>query len=328
MIFLFKRITDFSEKYNLFPEGSKVVLGLSGGPDSVFLFYYLLDLIKQKKITLVVAHLDHEWRKGSDQDEQFCRKLAHEHDIEFVSAKLSELDKKLKKTGSQEELGRKARRYFLQKVCKDTGADLIALAHHLNDQEETFLIRLIRGATLSGLACMRSKYDEYVRPLLSVTKDEILKYLEDKGISYLVDPSNQEDSFLRNRIRNNVLPELHKVDERFDHNFLKTLNNIQETENFLEKLTVSEFDKISLVEDKKTFINLDLFFQLDPFMQKRILLYWMCREKVPFSPSLGLLEEILRVACQQGSKKHQVHQSWFLVKKKNQLCIEKFLKFG
>ncbi len=138
---MIKQIDAFIAQYNLLPAGSTVVLGLSGGPDSVFLLHLLAD----KNIKLIAAHLDHEWRADSADDVTFCKKLAQKYNVPFITAKASELKRTFKWDGSQEQLGRAMRRHFFATVAAAHATDSIALAHHAQDQQETFFIRLMRG---------------------------------------------------------------------------------------------------------------------------------------------------------------------------------------
>ncbi|TET06056.1 tRNA lysidine(34) synthetase TilS [Candidatus Dependentiae bacterium] len=316
-----QQIWNFIQKHKLLPPGSRVILGLSGGPDSVFLLHFLADLAGKNMISLIAAHLDHEWRAESTKDALFCQTIAQTIGIKFISTKASELNLPFKREGSLEELGRKIRRYFFEKVCAEEQANCIALAHHLQDQEETFFIRLLRGTTLTGLTGMWPKYGLYIRPLLETNKNDIIHYLESHGISYLIDPTNIEKFYLRNRIRNTVIPTLQETDKRFDVNFLKTIHHLQKAEKFLEQLTQETFAKVTQQENGKCILLLTSFFQLDPFLQKRVILHWLITEKVPFKPSEGLLNEILRFVQGPDSKKHQIHRFWILVKRKNQLSI-------
>ncbi len=161
------------------------------------------------------------------------------------------------------------RRYFFAQVAQEYNANCIALAHHLQDQEETFFIRLIRGATLSGLVSMKPMDGIYIRPLLEINKSDILQFLQENKISYLIDPTNVSQEFLRNRIRSNVLPALQTCDNRFDSNFLRTLNHLKDTENFLQKLVEEKFNEISKKTDNNFELNLKQLFALDKFLQKK-----------------------------------------------------------
>lgn len=314
----------FITQHDLIPKGSTIIIGLSGGPDSVFLLYFLAALRAQKNITVIAAHLDHEWRPESSKDTEFCRELTKKLEIKLVVAKISDLEIPSKFNGSKEEFGRRARRIFLERVCKQEQAHVIALAHHLQDQEETFFIRLIRGTSLTGLTAMRPKYGLYIRPLLETDKKDILEYLKKHAISYLIDPSNITEDFLRNRIRNKVIPALLETDARFTSNFLATLHRLQATEQFLEHLTANIYDEICSQKEGRCFINVTQFLKLDVVLQKRIIIHWLCQEKVSFYPQEAFLDEIIRFLKQAESKEHRIHTSWSITKKKNTAAIKKY----
>jgi tRNA(Ile)-lysidine synthase len=319
---LIESIKSFIETYNLLPSKSKVIVGLSGGPDSVFLLNLLNEYKKNGCISLVAAHLNHEWRQDSAMDVIFCRDLCEKLNIEFVHAKASDLPISIRSDGSQEELGRHMRRYYLQKVREKFDADLIAVGHHLQDQEETFFIRLIRGTTLSGLICMKPRDGIYIRPLLETNKVDILSYLNQNNIPHLIDPSNISESYLRNRIRKKVLPALEECDERFNTNFLRTLHNLSETESFLKQVTQRTFESIAQLKDGTWFVDLAQLEKIKPFMQHRLLMHWLIAEQVPFVPSQSFVQEIKRFLF-KGSGEHQLHKKWAIQKKQNRAFIKR-----
>lgn len=320
---LHKIIADFCDKNQLLPEGTRVILGLSGGPDSVFLLHYFAPLHEQKKIHLIAAHLDHQWRADSHKDVEFCLKTTAALNIKLIAAKASELGLQFKFKGSKEELGRSMRRHFLQQVCQQEGADVIALAHQAQDQEETFFIRLLRGSSLSGLTAMRPQQGMYIRPLLATSRQEIVNYLDAHHIDYLIDPSNESDLFLRNRIRNTILPALRKVDARFDNNFARTLAQLQEAEDFFIDLTINTLEQISSLQDSKLIVSTQKFNILPLILKKRVLIAWLCHEKVPFTPSDKFLNEIIKFLAQQPGKTHQLHPTWSIQKNKQKALITK-----
>lgn len=321
---IFSKINSFVGLHKLIEHTASVVVGLSGGPDSLFLLHYMGYLRNEGKVKRVIAaHLDHQWRENSNSDVIFCRKACQALNIEFVSAQLSELNFSRKNlSSSKEEIGRRARRFFLESVCKEYSIDSIALAHHLQDQEETFFIRLVRGSSLSGLIGIRPKSGVYIRPLLEVSKPDIVSYLDEHNIPYLTDPTNEHLDYLRNRIRATVLPALHAVDERFDQNFLVTMNRMRETEEFLEMLTQTTLINISTPHENRITFDINKFFTLHPIMQYRVLMLWLISAQVPFNPSQSFLDEILRFFKMEGSKDHAMHKQWKLIKKKNFVFIE------
>ncbi len=319
---LFGRILQFIERHNLIPPGSALVIGLSGGPDSVFLLYVLVYLRSLYDLSLIAAHLDHEWRAHSHEDMLFCKKLAEEFSVPFVHARASELQADRAYNGSQEELGRLLRRMFLSRVAQEYCADRIALAHHRDDQYETFFIRLLRGAGITGLAGMQSYQDGYIRPLLEVSKAEILDHLAQHNLAYRIDPTNTSTLYLRNRIRGLVIPALRACDPRFDTTFARTLENLQEARDFIERLAHTTLEQISTYKDEKRWIDLDRFFELDPFIQKQLLLVWFCAESVSFIPSQAFFHEVLRFLRSSQSVEHKLYPTWSLIKLKRHAAVK------
>ena len=242
---MYKQINNYIDQHNLIPDNATIIVGLSGGPDSVFLLYFLKELAKQKNLKLIAAHLDHEWRDDSSKDEQFCARLAESLNIDYVHDIASNFSATEKFGGSKEEFGRRMRRKFLESLAHKYNADAIALAHHLDDQEETFFIRLLRGTSLSGLTVMKPKAGLYIRPLLETQKKDIVAWLDKKGIEYLIDPTNVSQDFLRNRIRATVIPAMRECDDRFDKNFLSTLLKLQDADRLLDELTREKFREIT-----------------------------------------------------------------------------------
>ncbi len=318
----FSTITSFIEKHNLIKNDNTIIIGFSGGPDSLFLLHLLVQLRSIKHLKLITAHLDHEWRETSRDEVAFCQTIAGKLNVPFVTARISELAFDKKPSGSQEELGRRARRFFLETVRDKHNANSIALAHHLDDQEETFFIRLIRGSTIAGLACMKPRNDYYVRPLLEIRKYDILTYLENNGITYITDPSNISESHLRTRIRKHVIPALRQSDNRFDANFQRTLHHIQEADSFINIITKEIFSQTATLYENTWHINLTAFFKLHPFLQRRIIMHWLITDNVLFVPTESFLDEILRFLKQPGSKEHIIHIAWSIVKSKGSVYIK------
>ena len=320
---MFQQIKTFTEKHSLIPNNSTIVLGLSGGPDSIFLLQFLCYLRDQGIIKLIIAvHLDHGWRADSQKDVVFCKQAAQKANVPFATAHISDFADQLPRKGSQEEIGRYARRLFLEQVMDEHQADAIALAHHLQDQEETFLIRLIRGTSLTGLCAMWPKRGPYIRPLLETNKRDIMQYLDEHQIPYLIDPTNVSPSFLRSRIRTKVMPALYESDDRFDTNFLSTLNRLQAIEIYLAQHTDKLLEQMSRPEQGTTALEIPLFLEQPLVMQYRILMLWLQKAAVSIPLTQQFLNEILRFLGKPESKKHEIHHQWHLNKKKNIVWIE------
>jgi tRNA(Ile)-lysidine synthase len=216
-------------------------------------------------------------------------------------------------------LGRFLRRAFFQEVRQQFNADSIALAHHADDQLETFFIRLLRGTTVTGLACMRPKQDPYIRPLLCIKKQEILDYLERKQISYLTDPTNKSPDFLRNRIRMSLIPVLEQIDTRYFTNIQKVIGTMQETDAFLQQLAQQTLATISPIPQN---IDIKKLLALDSFLQKLVITQWLYSANVTFTISSAFIDEILRFFSNKKSNTHQFNQ-WLITKTRNIASIVK-----
>lgn len=192
----------------LIPEGSSVVAAVSGGGDSVALLHLLARWAPRRRVRLAVAHLDHGMRRGSASDRRFVEKIAAELSLPVVSDRRP-VGRARKKEESPEEAARRVRRGFLLEALRKRRADLIATGHTLDDQAETVLMRLLRGAGPSSLAGMSERGPgPFVRPLLGLTRAELRGWLERRRLSFLEDPTNRDLRYDRNRLRLLVLPML------------------------------------------------------------------------------------------------------------------------
>ncbi|MDD5166307.1 MAG: tRNA lysidine(34) synthetase TilS [Candidatus Omnitrophica bacterium] len=256
------------KRYDLIRKHDKILVGVSGGPDSVALIYLLNSLKSTYKISLHIAHLDHMLRKDSSGDRKFVEGLAACLNIPITSEQVDV--KKLSGKGSVEEKARNARLNFLSRTAKKIKADKIALGHNLDDQAETVLMRILRGAGLYGLSGILPKRRiagvDFIRPLLGVKRQEIEAFLKRKKIKAVIDASNQEDIYFRNRIRNKLLPLLAK---EYNKNIKEILSNTAESLAFdYDYLNRQAVSKQRIFSHK---INLKKLLKLHPAMQRLIL---------------------------------------------------------
>ena len=218
-------VLDFIRRHALLKENDTVLVGVSGGPDSLALLFILRSLAKELRLRLCIAHLDHGLRPESAREARYVAALAEKLKIPAVASRVK-LDKK---RGSLEEICRNARLKFFLRAAKDIAADKIALGHNLDDQAETVLMRILRGTGLYGLAGILPKriIREYafIRPLLGTRRREIEAYLKRKRIIPLRDASNADEAFLRNRLRGRLIPLLEKA---YNRNIKQALANLAE----------------------------------------------------------------------------------------------------
>lgn len=246
-------------KENLINEGDNILLGFSGGPDSVFLFHNLIKLKEIINFNLYASHINHMYRgKDADHDENFVRSICEKYDIKyFVKRKnATEYAEELKLT--EEEAGRILRYDFFRENLKEVGGGKIAVAHNLNDQAETVLQRIIRGTGIDGLSAMSFINNDIIRPMLNVTRSEIEKYLHDNNYEFCIDITNSQDIYGRNKIRLNLIPYLEK---NFNLNIQNTLYRMTETmekdKKIIEKYIETRFKEI-LHKQNENEIFLDL----------------------------------------------------------------------
>jgi len=198
------------EEHSLVQPGEGVLVAVSGGPDSVALLRIFELLRAAYNLDVTVAHLNHGIRgEDADREEEFVRSLAEKMKIGFISKRVNLAQRG--KGKSLEEAAREERYRFLYDAAEECGALRIATGHHRDDQVETFFIHLFRGAGLDGLKGMAPIRDNVlIRPLLKVSRDEIIEFLHNEGLSWMTDSSNADQTFLRNSIRNWLVPELTK----------------------------------------------------------------------------------------------------------------------
>jgi tRNA(Ile)-lysidine synthase len=283
--------------------GQTVILGISGGPDSIFLLHQLL--LSPLKLKIILAHLNHNLRGSeSKADQKFVEKLAMKYHlkIEISQAKLKN------KPGNLEENARQARYAFFQKLLIKHQADWILTAHHLNDQVETVLFNLTRGVLGSGINGIQNinAEQQILRPLLNLSKTAILKWLKQEKISYRLDSSNHDQKFSRNRLRLKVIPELEKINPNFLQTFQESLQNLQAAQQFLQ-LAVENWLKKNLLLAKSPTqfsFSLDNFLKEPPILQKNLLqnLYRQINQK---SLTKQQTQEILKTLSQQKSNRRK-----------------------
>ena len=269
------------EKYNLIKNRDKIVLAVSGGPDSISMLNILNNLKKEKILNFdfCVAHVNHMIRKEAKEDELFVKAYCEKNDISFYSKSIDV--KKLannNKIGT-EEAGRNARYEFFDEILRKTNSDRIAIAHNKNDKAETIIMNILRGSGISGLKGIEAKRGKYIRPLIECERFEIEKYCEEKNLKPRIDKTNFENIYTRNKIRNVVIP---YIEKEFNPNIIETLNRLSEVvsdeENYIEKLVLNKFKEI-LISERENEIVLDLkeFNDEEKVIKSRIVLYTITR---------------------------------------------------
>ncbi len=247
-------------------ENDNIVVGVSGGPDSMALLSILIDIKEKYNIKIICAHINHTRRKESDQEKINLEKYCKENNIIFEYLRIEDWG-----DDNFHNEARMARYNFFEELIEKYNAKYLMTAHHADDLMETILMRIVRGSTLKGYSgfskIMHKNNYTIVRPLITKTKFELLKYLEENNISYAVDESNNEDHYTRNRYRHVVLPFLKKEDKNVHKKFLKFSETLLENSEFIENEAKKVFNKV--VQDG--IIYIDKFNEVDKVIKTKII---------------------------------------------------------
>lgn len=242
---LMLEIKRYIEKNQLIRPGDGVVVGLSGGPDSVFLLYALHTLQARMGFTLRAVHVHHGIRGAeADRDEAFSAELCAKLAVPFQAVHVAAPAYAAQQGLSLEEAARILRYEALETARQQltTPTAWIAVAHHLDDQAETVLHNLVRGAGLRGLAGMENRRNHVIRPLLSIKREDILKWLEQNNILYVTDSTNADPHYTRNRIRSTVLPELREINPEASAHIAHSAALLREADAYFHALALQYVD--------------------------------------------------------------------------------------
>lgn len=303
---MLKKFGDFIKEEKLIEKNDKILIALSGGPDSVVLSKLLLEIKEKFSLTIGLCHINHCLRgEESDGDEKFCEEFGEKHELNFYSLKADIVKYSKENKVGLEEAGREIRYEFFYKIAEKNGYNKIALAHNLDDNVETFLFRLMRGTGLNGLKGIPVKRGKIIRPLLNSKKTEILDYLKEIKEKYRIDDSNNESIYTRNKIRLELIP---FIEKEFNPKFKDNLNFLIDDLNNI-KADNTEFD------------GLDNFFGNSKNIQKEILYNLLKNNNVEVSR--GKIDEILKVLGKEGHKKVSLGKGVILKKSYNSIKIFK-----
>ncbi len=273
----------FKDK-DTFLEGKKIVLGLSGGIDSVVLLHYLQQHYPHQ---LRAVHCNHHLSQHSDKWQAFCLTLCQTHNIDCIN-----IDLDLDKSSNIEENARKMRYLALSSQLKEN--DVLCTAHHKNDQAETLLLQLFRGAGAAGLSAMpKSKAlgaGEHYRPLLNINKADILQYAQDHQLSWVEDDSNTDTNFRRNFVRLAILPKLETVYQNIHNTLARSAKHQSESLQLTQDLAKSDIKQQQLMTNKC--LNVTRLLQLKPYRIKNILRYHLSNLEF-LAPTDKIMQQIL-----------------------------------
>lgn len=256
----------------LIEEGDNIIVGASGGPDSQFLIYALMELRKEMDFTIILAHLNHLHRKEADFDESLVEETAEKFALDFRK-KSASMDDYAKKYGlSSEDAGRRLRYEFFRQIQEEYPKSKIAVAHNLDDQAETVLMRIIRGTGVEGLRAMDYRNGDIIRPILDIKKAMILDYLNSEQIPYAIDKTNFTADYTRNKLRLEIIPDIEKINPNFKESLVK-LSEISTDEISISNSYIKNIYEDIIIQRKTDSVSFDKegFESQDKAIQSRLI---------------------------------------------------------
>lgn len=251
---------------DLLNDGDSVVAAISGGPDSMVLLYQLLEIKKTKKINIICAHVNHKLRIESDQEYIDVKQYCDNNKIIFEGMVITNYNNHF-----SENEARKKRYDFFEELIKKYNAKYLFTAHHGDDLIETILMKIVRGSNIKGYAgfAKETKRNNYkiIRPLITITKQEILDFCKKNNIQYATDLSNLKDDYTRNRYRKYMLPNLKKEDSLVHKKFYRFSKILIDNDEYINKVAKDEMDKVI----KNNVLNVSEFIKLDKVIKTRII---------------------------------------------------------
>ncbi len=305
-----KKVLDFIGKENLFTPKDTIICAVSGGVDSVCLLHILHSL----KYSLVLAHVNHHKRKESQEEELSMQRLAKSLNIPFEL-----LDYYDEHKDNFQAMAHHARYSFFKALAKKYNTSIIATAHHLNDQAETILMRLIGGSNLYGYAGISIKKQEegftFVRPLLCVSKEEIYAYAKKKNLIFFEDSSNTSDAYLRNRIRKNILPLFAQENESYLTKIQEFSILAKQSFHFIRNQSINYLDKLNNIIEVSSFRDMDIALQKD--------ILCLLFERYELEKNNDIITSCLRLIQNNQNKTISLKENYFFYVTYGKAYIEK-----
>ena len=326
-----KNLEQILEKY--YTEDEPIIIGCSTGPDSMYLLYKILETKYAKN--LVACYFNHKLRAEADQEEQFIENLAKEKwfQVEIADADIKRIKEKLYPNKWIEEVAREKRYAFFSAVCQIHETNKVILAHHLDDKIETFFFNLTRWSKLTGLINMTEFSGWIIRPLLDISKSEILDYLDTNNLKYSIDETNTDTTITRNYIRHEIVPKFDRVNSNYKENISNMMKYLEEVKSHLDTEVTSFLEEqwVQIFNSKKFQINtleiygyfyIEAFQKLTDLLQKEVIChcYYVSNGNSTIWLSEGNIAEIIKFINGKNNKTVKEIQQ-LKMKKENTIII-------
>ncbi len=301
---LLEKVRKALETFSVVP-GDKVLVAVSGGPDSVCLLHLLKSLFPEQALQLHVAHLNHGLRAEALEEARFVEALSKQWEFPFTGKTIAAAQYRQKESVQVE--ARRLRYHFLREVAEGFGAKWIATGHQADDQAETFLMRILRGSGMSGLSGIPAMRDNYIiRPLLGCTRGEILAEMADQDIAFVQDPSNKKLVYQRNRIRHHLMPILQSYNPKIQATLCREALLLRDENEFMEQSLSAILPTLHIeLQDHSVVFKVEKITALHPALQRRALRFGLAHLDLG-RPNFETIEAIRQ---QMGHKAHETKRS-------------------
>lgn len=327
------KITHTIRRYDLLRSGETILVGVSGGPDSVALTLCLQKLATQFNLKLILVHINHGLRgREADKDEKFVRKLAARLGLRLICRRINVISAQRRYQTSIEATARILRYRTFVALAKKLKASAVALGHHQNDLAETMLLHLLRGTGMSGLAGFSAKvtFDgiRFIRPFYDVSREDIMDFLVRQSAEFRLDSSNLDRHFLRNKIRLELIPFLKK---HYNPNIIKTLCRTAEIvareDEYLEKIVLQLYESLKKTNTQPlNLLSIKFLQQLHPALLRRLLRLWtQGLMHSPQPPSFAEIESIIALVSQSETGKYVLLANRLLIYRDYRFIIARVL---
>ncbi|MFW5974622.1 MAG: tRNA lysidine(34) synthetase TilS [Bacteroidota bacterium] len=267
---MLEQFREFIDENAILPAKDKVVLAVSGGVDSVVMTH----LFHENKIPCIIAHCNFQLRgQASDSDEVFVRNLSSQYGYEVRIRRFNVNQETEQNSQSIQMAARDLRFKWFDELLEEPGLEVVATGHHFDDQIETFFINLLRGAGVSGLRGMLARQGKVIHPLLFATREQIIAYARERGLSYREDQSNKTLKYQRNQIRHNLLPELEKIAPHYRKSFRNTFRYLHHDEIMLKSLVSKTMTEITQHKGEILYIDKSQLLHIPD--KELIIPYWL-----------------------------------------------------
>ena len=262
-------------KNELIKYGDTIVIGVSGGPDSITLLHLLQSLKNELGIKIIVCHINHMLREEAIEDEEYVKEYCIKENIPYYIKRESVQEVAKKQKIGTEEAGRKIRYSFFEEIAKKYNANKIATAHTANDNAETVLLNILRGTGVFGLRGIDPiRNERYIHPLIECTRKEIEEYCVENNLEAKIDKTNAQNIYTRNKVRNSLIP---YIEKEFNPNIIQGINRLaniaREETKYIESNVIKAYEELLINEEKEIVLDLNKFNKVEEFLQKQIIRY-------------------------------------------------------